>query len=62
MLAVLTGMAEFADAAWRPGGVWGLGTQRSLAGLQAHCGVGFAQRAVLPRGLWGGLAQQDFLD
>lgn len=32
-------------AAWRPGGVWGLGLARSLQDLERHCGTPLARRA-----------------
>ena len=54
--AVLSGAAPPPEAAaalgaaaedFAPGGAWGLGRARALAGLEAHCGVSFAQRRPL---------------
>ncbi len=47
---------------WAVGGVWGLGTVRSLQQLQEHLGVDFAAREVLPRAVWGGQRLEAFLD
>lgn len=47
---------------WAVGGVWGLGTVRSLQQLHEHLGVDFAARKVLPRAVWGGQRPEAFLE
>lgn len=44
-----------AGSAWMLGGVWGLGTVRSLAALEAHLGVSFATRQMETWAHTGGL-------
>jgi hypothetical protein len=58
---VAAAAAPPAEAEWQLGGVWGLGTQRSLQAFWGHCGVDFAGRAVSDKGAWGGRRPSDFL-
>lgn len=45
---------------WRPGGDWGLGTQRGLADFVAHVGVDFVRGQISDKSAWGGLSPEDF--
>lgn len=49
------------EADWLPGGVWGLGVVRGLAGLQQRCGVDFSSRSISEGARWGWMQPSDFL-
>lgn len=59
--AVAAGSPLPDEAAWAVGGVWGLGTVRSLQALWEACGVDFGARVVSEHAQRGGLPAEAFL-
>ena len=41
-------------ADWAPGGIWGLGTSRTMQWFEDSCGVKFKKKLIEQRALFGG--------
>lgn len=41
-------------ADWAPGGIWGLGTSRTMQWFEYSCGVKFKEKLIEQRALFGG--------
>lgn len=48
------------EADWGVGGVWGLGTARSVAQFEQLAGVSFQHKTIEPRALYGGQPVEAF--
>jgi hypothetical protein len=47
---------------WAPGGIWGLGTCKTLQWFEGSCGVNFKQKRIERRALFGGQDPDAFLE
>lgn len=54
-------LAPPGEQEWELGGVWGLGTTRSLGKLEEFMEVDFTSRSIQPRALTGGLNYDAFV-